>query len=204
MTSSVPITHLTALVVSRFEALTSAFMRSNVAVWSSLAAVAGVLSHVLYFIRGEHQKQALLLFKLFFWLPLVACLVLVQLFRMNVSHAVQSVAAITAAYTVSLWTSMIIYRSFFHRLHRFPGPPWAKTSKLYHAFQLGKRDNYRKLAGWHQTYGNFVRIGKPPSCQAPFLALHRDGPFPARRIWSCSLISGAAMSPLIARCIALP
>lgn len=57
---------------------------------------------------------------------------------------------------------MLIYRSFFHRLHPFPGPPLARTSKFYHCLKLGKMNNFRKLAGWHEEYGDFVRIGMHP------------------------------------------
>lgn len=127
---------------------------------SSVAATLGVLSHWLYFIRGEHHRNALLFFKLFFWLPLASCLILTGLVHVTLSHAVQLTASIAAAYLGALWTSMIIYRVFFHRLRGFPGPRLAATSKLYHVCRLGKMDNFRKLAGWHQAYGDFVRIGK--------------------------------------------
>lgn len=55
---------------------------------------------------------------------------------------------------------MIIYRSFFHRLHHFPGPRLAKVSKLFHFLVNLKLDSYRRLERWHQQYGNVVRIGK--------------------------------------------
>lgn len=133
---------------------------------SSVAATLGLLSHWLYFIRGEHHLNALRFVKLFFWLPVALCLILTMLLHVTLSHAVQLTASIAAAYLGALWTSMIIYRVFFHRLHGFPGPRLAATSKLYHVCRLGKMDNFRKLAGWHQAYGDFVRIGKPASLLA--------------------------------------
>jgi hypothetical protein len=126
-----------------------------------IAALCGVVSHLAYFIRGEHHKQAILFFKLAVLLPSTFCLILVHFFRLTFSQGAQLTGSITAAYLGALWTSMIIYRSFFHRLHRFPGPTLAKVSKFYHLFSIRKMDNYRKLEGWHQKYGRFVRIGKP-------------------------------------------
>ncbi len=126
---------------------------------SLVAATTGVLSHLLYFIRGEHHKNALFLFILSIWLPPLSSLVLVQFLESSFSHAAQLTASFTAAYLGALWTSMIIYRAFFHRLNHFPGPPLAKTSKLYHCFKLSKMDNFRKLTRWHEEYGDFVRIG---------------------------------------------
>lgn len=140
---------------------TAAMMNDSVLKASGVAATLGLLSHWLHFIRGEHHLHALRFFKFFFWFPIVSCLILVLLVHVKMSHALQLIASVMAAYLGALWTSMIIYRAFFHRLHHFPGPRLAKTSKLYHVSQLGKMDNCQKLAGWHQAYGDFVRIGKP-------------------------------------------
>lgn len=126
------------------------------------AASAGVLSHILYFIHGEHHKEALFLFTLFLLLPPASCLILTRFLQLSLSHVVQLTTTFITSYLGALWTSMIIYRSFFHRLHSFPGPPLARTSKLYHCLKLGKMDNFRKLAGWHGEYGDFVRIGMHP------------------------------------------
>lgn len=146
-------------IMGRFPSLASYPAVENAVIPSSLAL--GLLSHWLYFIRGEHHLHALLFVKLFFWLPVLSCLSLVLL-QVQLSRAVQLTASIAAAYLGALWTSIIIYRTFCHRLHHFPGPGWARTSKLYHVAQLGKMDNFRQLATWHQRYGDFVRIGKRP------------------------------------------
>lgn len=145
---------------------------------SSVAATLGLLSHWFYFIRGEHHRRAVLLCKLLLWLPIASCLILVLLLQWQFSHAVRLTASMVAAYLGALWTSMLTYRAFFHPLHPFPGPYGAKTSKLYHVFQLisGRMDNFRRLAAWHQTYGDFVRIGK-----AGRLLITYHGVFPSVR-----------------------
>lgn len=129
---------------------------------STVAAGLGLLSHWLYFIRGEHHRRALLLCKLLLGVPVASCLILVLLRQWQLSHAVRLTASMVAAYLAALWTSMLTYRAFFHPLHRFPGPRGAKTSKLYHVVHLifGQMDNFHRLAAWHQAYGDFVRIGK--------------------------------------------
>lgn len=126
------------------------------------AMIAGVLSHIFYFIHGEHHKEASFLFTLFLLLPPVSCLILTRFWQLSISYAVQLIATSITSYLGALWTSMLIYRSIFHRLRRFPGPPLARTSKFYHCLKLGKMDNFRKLAGWHEEYGDFVRIGMHP------------------------------------------
>lgn len=126
-----------------------------------IAASCGIISHLAYFIRGEHHKQAILFFKLAVLLPSTLCVTLVHFFPFTFSQGAQLTGSVTAAYLGALWTSMVIYRSFFHRLHRFPGPPLAKVSKFYHFLSILKLDSYRKLEGWHKKYGSFVRIGKP-------------------------------------------
>ena len=125
-----------------------------------IAASLGVLSHLLYFIRGEHHTQALRILQLSILLPVVSIIALVQFGHYSISLAVQTTACVALSYTGSLWTSMIIYRLFFHPLRHFPGPRLAKVSKVYHVLCCWKRDNHRVKAGWHERYGEFVRIGK--------------------------------------------
>ncbi|CRK18662.1 hypothetical protein BN1708_012423 [Verticillium longisporum] len=56
---------------------------------------------------------------------------------------------------------MVLYRSLFHPLRRFPGPFAAKLSGAYSTRLARKNEQFfieaKKL---HETYGDFVRIGK--------------------------------------------
>ena len=124
-----------------------------------IAALCGVLSHLTYFIRGEHHKQAILFFKLAVLLPATFCVLLVHFTSWTLRQGVWLTGSITLTYFGALWSSMIVYRSFFHRLHHFPGPRLAKVSKLFQFFSNLRLDSYRRLERWHQRYGNIVRIG---------------------------------------------
>lgn len=126
----------------------------------AIAASWGVLSHLIYFIRGEHHKQAILFCQLAVLLPTTICVLLVHFTSWTFGQGVWLTGSITATYFGALWSSMISYRSFFHRLHHFPGPRLAKVSKLFQFFSNLKLDSYRRLEHWHHKYGNVVRIGK--------------------------------------------
>lgn len=99
------------------------------------------------------------LFQLLFAAPTLLTVGLVRLGELSLASAAFTSAALTISYLVSLWTSMLVYRAFFHRLHAFPGPPGAKLTKFWHVLQLGKCDNYKRLDKWHAAYGDYVRIG---------------------------------------------
>ena len=63
-------------------------------------------------------------------------------------------------YIVSLFSSIIVYRLFFHPLRHFPGPTLAAASKLRHVFKCRHGKNFRVLEDAHHQYGNFVRTGE--------------------------------------------
>ncbi len=124
------------------------------------AAAAGVLSHWTYFIRGEHHLEAPRLVVLAMALPVVIFVFLFQYADFGVIQAAVQTTLVAATYLTSIWTSIIVYRIFFHPLRRFPGPFMAKVSKFWHVLKLApKLDNYRQLDEMHRRYGDFVRTG---------------------------------------------
>jgi tryprostatin B 6-hydroxylase len=68
-------------------------------------------------------------------------------------------AILVFSFWASLWTSIIVYRLFFHRLREFPGPVLARVSKLYHASRILRRNNFEVIQEWHDMYGPIVRVG---------------------------------------------
>ena len=122
-----------------------------------IAVVAGLLSHNLFFIHGEHHLRAPLYVQL-------GCLFSVGLFaaRLNdgLQESITEVVATVGFYLLALFTSMVIYRVFFHSLRSFPGPPMYKITKLWHVMKVAPaQKNHLVLDELHRQYGDFVRTG---------------------------------------------
>ncbi|KAL4926701.1 uncharacterized protein BDV17DRAFT_149951 [Aspergillus undulatus] len=72
---------------------------------------------------------------------------------------------------VSLWTSILVYRAFFHPLKDFPGPFGARLSKFWSLTKVLQTNIrwYRTLNALHEQYGDFVRTGNRFCILNPFL-----------------------------------
>ncbi|KAG9235686.1 putative benzoate 4-monooxygenase cytochrome P450 [Amylocarpus encephaloides] len=72
------------------------------------------------------------------------------------------VAALVVTTTLTtLWTSILLYRAFFHPLKNFPGPFGAKLSKFWSLSQVVKSKvrYYTVVNELHHQYGDYVRTG---------------------------------------------
>lgn len=120
----------------------------------------GVLSHVTYFVHGEHHVYGILYLRM-----LVLFLALVTLLLWRIQH--QSFApsfvtalAVEAQFIIGLFSSIVAYRVLpIHRLHKYPGPLSWRLSKLAHAWSNGDFENFRNLHAAHEEYGDYVRTG---------------------------------------------
>ncbi|KAI0399882.1 cytochrome P450 [Xylaria palmicola] len=127
---------------------------------AALSAVAGIVSHLGYFIYGEHMLTAHRLVILAILSPPAAVTLLTSLVGLPLSHATQFTFITYGAYLTALFTSILVYRGFFHPLRHFPGPRLARLSQFYHVFHISSKvDNYRHLDRLHQKYGEYVRVG---------------------------------------------
>lgn len=127
---------------------------------AGVSAALGVLSHLDYFIHGEHHEEGPFLGLLAIVIPALLFIGQVMYLDADRIEAAMTTGLVCTSYITALFTSMIVYRVFFHRLNKFPGPFLAKVSKLYHvALVIRKSDNYLVLDKWHQKYGAFVRTG---------------------------------------------
>lgn len=134
-------------------------MISELEIYSCIAA-AGIASHLAYFIRGEHHSKAPVLFTLALALFAVGVFAQVQFGHLMTPQALMKTALIFSVYLTSLFSSMVIYRLFFHPLKGFPGPFLVKTSKLWHMFQIAGVNNFKWLDCIHKNYGDVVRTGE--------------------------------------------
>jgi hypothetical protein len=66
---------------------------------------------------------------------------------------------IFSCYLLSLLSSIVIYRGFFHKLRHFPGPRLAAVSKLWHVWQSRNSKNHLVMWSMFEQYGTVVRTG---------------------------------------------
>ncbi|KAJ5905858.1 uncharacterized protein N7473_002774 [Penicillium subrubescens] len=112
-----------------------------------IGALSGLVLHRAVFIHGEWHVRApdILIYHLIYFVALV----------MVSNHAYWMIFG----YLTALFSSITIYRVYFHRLSHFPGPKWARVTKLWHAWKSRHRQNFLVLSELHRKYGDFVRTG---------------------------------------------
>lgn len=127
---------------------------------ASTAAVLGVVFHNTFLRLVEVEA-------FMYTLVAVGFLTLVVLFAVHLYAgivplaALARVALLSTCFNTAIFLSMGIYRFFFHRLRRFPGPPLAKLSRFYSAYKASQGLKYFKQVGkWNEQYGDFIRTGK--------------------------------------------
>ncbi|KAI0179154.1 cytochrome P450 [Hypoxylon sp. FL1284] len=124
------------------------------------AALAGLFAHNAIFIRGEWHMRIL---HILVGHGLLSLLALYVVYRSDgvtsFGEALPAVAVLAAVYLGALFSSMTVYRLFFHSLSHFPGPKAAAVTKLWHIWKIRKSTNYLFLQEMHREYGNIVRTG---------------------------------------------
>ncbi|KAK0650609.1 Tryprostatin B 6-hydroxylase [Lasiodiplodia hormozganensis] len=83
-----------------------------------------------------------------------------SILKLALLSALSQVAISATLFSTGFFTSLVVYRLFFHRLRKFPGPKLAAVSQFY-AMSLAAKDmklciEIQKL---HQKYGDIIRIG---------------------------------------------
>lgn len=124
------------------------------------ATLCGVCSHVFFFIHGEVFYQGPLIARIYLVTLVLLFLTEYKISSDDLRNAIFAAVSIAAAHVLSLLTSIIIYRTFFHRLKQFPGPKLARISKFYLAWKTSwSLDQCLFLEKLHNKYGDFVRTG---------------------------------------------
>ncbi|KAI0965089.1 cytochrome P450 [Xylaria arbuscula] len=124
-----------------------------------IALTAGVTSHLAFFRIGEHHLHSIR-YPLGAILAFSACTAIhYQFFDLSIHAAVVRTLAIATSYFGGLYSSLVIYRLFFHPLSGFSGPFGCKISSAWFATYLTRFDAFRQLEKLHQKHGNFLRIG---------------------------------------------
>ncbi|KAF2139216.1 uncharacterized protein K452DRAFT_275327 [Aplosporella prunicola CBS 121167] len=82
-----------------------------------------------------------------------------------VPAALARVALVTTGFNIGLFFSIAVYRLFFHRLRKFPGPWGAKLTRFYAVRLAAKETQYHEeIRKMHAQYGDFIRTGPREVC----------------------------------------
>ncbi|KAI1841941.1 hypothetical protein JX266_011911 [Neoarthrinium moseri] len=127
-----------------------------------LAFGAGTALHLFLFRFGEWDTWTTSLIGSFVSLQLLSVATLMHLLPDTYASPLTAAAAVSGlawSMLLGIWSSMLVYRAFFHRLNRFPGPFRARLSNLYITTLSAKKLHlYNEVQQLHKTYGDVVRI----------------------------------------------
>lgn len=129
-----------------------------------VALATGAALHIFLFRFGEWDLATIKLIKTFAASQVLAAIALILGFPGYYASPLTALSvASKLAFTLlfGVYASMLIYRVFFHRLGRFPGPFLARLSNFYIVSLAGKNmQEYKEVEKLHEKYGDFVRTGK--------------------------------------------
>lgn len=129
---------------------------------SSVAALGvplGVLFHLTIAQMGDvesfmHTLIAAMLFLMF------GVVSISMLLGSSFLGASAGLCVLASTFNAGLFSSMVIYRLFFHRLRKFPGPFDLKISRFFSVLRVAKEVKYHNdVAKMHEKYGDFIRTG---------------------------------------------
>ncbi|CAG7950259.1 unnamed protein product [Penicillium olsonii] len=127
-----------------------------------LALGSGVTLHQLFYRLGEWDTRSLSLFASYI-LVLSAGSVLSWISNRQttvaISWASNEFGKLWLCHAIGVFSSMLVYRGFFHRLGTFPGPFFARFSNFYLTMMSSKLRLYKEVDQLHNEYGDYVRTG---------------------------------------------
>jgi hypothetical protein len=121
----------------------------------------GVFAHVFALRKGEWDMWTMRFICAWITYEAVTPCALNQLRPMAYFNAIFLANKWMFSFLLGMTSSILIYRGFFHRLNRFPGPFVARLSNVYASWLAIKEEHmYLEVQKLHRKYGDIVRIGK--------------------------------------------
>lgn len=131
--------------------------------WAGAASLAGGTSHLAFFIRGEWDGASSTLAAYYMAIEALALVIISRELELGTWAILSRFFALNFGYFLGLFSSILIYRAFFHPLRSFPGPPLAKLSTLWSIKETVPDFRFHVTVDEaHRSYGDFVRIRKLP------------------------------------------
>lgn len=124
-----------------------------------LAAFSGVSTHIFLFRRGEWDVASPSI------LGSYAIIFALAVFSTQLYFDVplSVVAQLGGWHAAGLYSSMLLYRAFLHRLAGYPGPFLARLTNFYiTVLSIKKLHLFEEVQKLHAQYGDYVRLGKRP------------------------------------------
>ncbi|KAI1157896.1 cytochrome P450 [Nemania serpens] len=136
-------------------------VNTNERMFTVLGALSGVSIHHGAFIHGEWHNQAPNILRAY--AATFGCVAISWLFseRLGLGSFIQNIMVASIMHILALFSSILIYRRFFHRLNKsnLPGPGWARYTKIWHIWENRDSRNHLYLHKLFQKYGDVVRTG---------------------------------------------
>lgn len=124
-----------------------------------VVGASGVLSHHLVFIRGEWHLHGFAILRTYSLIFMVLVPSEAKVLSCTITQAALTSSLLFGVHVACLFLSITIYRVFFHKLCKFPGPLLASISKLWHMVHTLDSQNHILLGGLRREYGDIVRTG---------------------------------------------
>ncbi|KAM7199177.1 cytochrome P450 [Rhypophila sp. PSN 637] len=124
-----------------------------------VAFTTGVVSHLAFFRIGEHHLQGMTYILTAFTVFTLSIITQNHFLGFDLLAAISDSTFLASLYFSGVYTSLLIFRVFFHPLRTFPGPLGSKISSAWFETYLSKQDSFRQLERLHQQHGDFLRIG---------------------------------------------
>ena len=123
-----------------------------------LATASGAFTHLAVFRKGEWDVASPSIFAVY---SSIFAAALLSTCSHLIDASIMVVTQIAVCHVVGLYTSMLLYRAFFHRLSKYPGPFLARVTNFHiTALSMKKLHLFEEVQKLHAQYGDYVRIGE--------------------------------------------
>lgn len=135
------------------------FLKMTSQLWYGICFLGGLVSHVVYFQRGEHHLLVTVYLQAFVTTICFTTLLLVSLEERTLLPSFVEALGFGICFLLGIVFVSLVYRVSLHPLNKFPGPIGARLSTLWLSYTLRSRDSFRQIRKLHDQYGPFVRLG---------------------------------------------